>query len=112
MLTTKLLTKAGAQVDGYENGRLALEAFSPEKYDLVITDLMMPELNGHELTRAIRTQSKEVIIIAVTAAVLGAETEQFNREGANLVLPKPITTANLIEALNELKSTPDLSREG
>lgn len=112
MLTIKLLTKAGAQVDGYENGRLALEAFSPEKYDLVITDLMMPELNGHELTRAIRTQSKEVIIIAVTAAVLGAETEQFNREGANLVLPKPITTANLIEALNELKSTPDLSREG
>lgn len=112
MLTTKLLTKAGAQVDGYENGRLALEAFSPEKYDLVITDLMMPELNGHELTRAIRTQNKEVIIIAVTAAVLGAETEQFNREGANLVLPKPITTANLIEALNELKSTPDLSREG
>ena len=110
MLTTKLLTKAGAQVDGYENGRLALEAFSPEKYDLVITDLMMPELNGHELTRAIRMQSKEVIIIAVTAAVLGAETEQFNREGANLVLPKPITTANLIEALTELKSTPDLSR--
>ena len=110
MLTTKLLTKAGAQVDGYENGRLALEAFSPEKYDLVITDLMMPELNGHELTRAIRTQSKEVIIIAVTAAVLGTETEQFNREGANLVLPKPITTANLIEALNELKSTPDPSR--
>jgi len=105
MLTEKLLTKEGAQVSSFENGRLALDAFRPEDYDLVITDLMMPQMNGHELTTAVRAQSKEVIIIAVTAAVLGAETEQFLDEGADFVLPKPITKRSLTEALEEIRHT-------
>lgn len=105
MLTEKLLTKEGAQVSSFENGRLALDAFRPEDYDLVITDLMMPQMNGHELTAAVRAQSKEVIIIAVTAAVLGAETEQFLDEGADFVLHKPITKRSLTEALEEIRHT-------
>lgn len=105
MLTEKLLTKEGAQVSSFENGRLALDAFRPEDYDLVITDLMMPQMNGHELTTAVRAQSKEVIIIAVTAAVLGTETEQFLDEGADFVLPKPITKRSLTEALEEIRHT-------
>jgi len=104
MLTEKLLTKEGVQVHSFENGVLALEAFRPEDYDLVITDLMMPEMNGHELTRAVRTQSSDVIIVAVTAAVLGAETEQFIQEGADFVLPKPITKDSLTEALKEIRN--------
>jgi len=105
MLTEKLLEKDGALVSSYENGRLALEAFTTGDFDILVTDLMMPQMNGHELTRAVRAQSKEVIIIAVTAAVLGAETEQFIREGADFVLPKPITKKSLTKALREVRQS-------
>lgn len=104
MLTINMLTKEGAEVSAYENGKLALAAYSPEKFDLVITDLMMPEMNGHELTRKIRSWSSETPIIAVTAAVVGIETDQFIAEGADYVIPKPVSKAALLDALYEIES--------
>ncbi|NRP51942.1 Sensor protein EvgS precursor [Marinobacterium sp. xm-v-242] len=104
MLTINMLTKEGAEVSAYENGRLALAAYSPEKFDLVITDLMMPEMNGHELTRKIRSWSSETPIIAVTAAVVGIETDQFLAEGADYVIPKPVSKSALLDALHEINS--------
>lgn len=103
LLTTNVLTKEGAVVSAFENGQLALDAYSPEKFDLVITDLMMPQMNGHELTRAIRLKSLKTPIIAVTAAVIGTETEQFIAEGADYVIPKPISKSALLDALSEIK---------
>lgn len=103
MLTEKMLAKEGATVSSYENGRLALNAFRPEAFDLVITDLMMPEMNGHELTKAIRGQSSDTLVIAVTAAVLGEETTKFIEEGANAVLPKPLSVRALKAAINEIR---------
>lgn len=102
MLTETMLTKEGASVLSFENGQLALNAFEPEKFDLVITDLMMPEMNGHELTTAIRALSSKTIIVAVTAAVMGQETTRFMQEGADFVLPKPLSTKTLTAALTEI----------
>ena len=99
MLTEKSLGKQGAKVDSFTNGKLALDAFDSSKYDLVLTDLMMPEMDGQALIRALRARSETVRIIVVTAAVVGKETEQLMQDGATGIISKPISPAKLIELL-------------
>jgi len=55
------------QVDCVENGKVGVERFSQEHYDLVYLDLKMPEMNGVETLRAIRKQDKDVPVYIVTA---------------------------------------------
>lgn len=99
MLTEKSLGKAGAQVESFANGRLALDAFDSSKYDLVLTDLMMPQMDGHQLIRQLRSRGETVPIIVVTAAVVGKETEQLMDEGATGIISKPISPEKLMELL-------------
>jgi len=61
-----LLGKEGFETDVAENGRTALELFKASAYDLVLLDLMIPEVSGIEVCRAIRTTSM-VPIIMLTA---------------------------------------------
>lgn len=99
MLTERVLSGKGAQVTSRENGKMALEAFELDEFDLVITDLMMPEMDGHELTREIRALGATTPIIAMTAAVIGEETDRFITEGADAVLAKPFQIDQLISEL-------------
>ena len=103
-LTQKLLSAKGAHVTVAENGRIALDAFQThvmtQAFDVVITDLMMPELDGHGLVKAIRESDTQVPVIAVTAAVIGQETDQLMAEGATAVLSKPIKVDELAEVLS------------
>lgn len=103
MLTQRMLTNKGAKVVACVNGKAAFEAFKVGSFDLVVTDLMMPEMDGHELTRAIRAEGSSTAIVAVTAAVIGKETEQFYEEGANAVLSKPLRPSALVEALEAIE---------
>lgn len=105
MLTERTLSNRGAKVESFENGRLALEEFDSaekEQYDLVLTDLMMPELDGHGLTKALRQRDTAIPIIAVTAAVVGEETEEVLRKGANAFISKPISADKLIDTLTRI----------
>ena len=102
MLSEKMLTKQGAVVRSVENGQLALDAFDPAEFDLVLTDLMMPQMDGHAFTAAIRQTGATTPIIAVTAAVVGDETDQVLQAGADAFITKPITAEKLIEALTAL----------
>ena len=102
ILTERMLTKKGAVVTACINGKEAFEAFDPELFDLVVTDLMMPEMDGHELTRAIRASGATTPIVALTTAVIGSETEQFMAEGANAVLSKPLNTDVLVETMSNI----------
>ena len=104
MLTERMLIKKGAIVTSCVNGKEAFDKFDPEQFDLVVTDLMMPEMDGHELTRALRASGANVPIIAVTAAVIGSETQQFLKEGADAVLSKPLSAEHLKEALTKIKA--------
>ena len=101
-LTHQTLGRAGAQVAVAENGKVAVEKFERGQIDLVLTDIMMPELDGFGVTRAIREQDKITPIIALTAAVLGKETDRIQDLGSTAVLPKPIDLNRLMETLQEL----------
>ena len=67
----------------------------PDKYDLVITDIMMPNMNGYELTSKLREFGFRKPIIGVTAAVIGEESEQLLAMGANQVIEKPVDLPKL-----------------
>ena len=69
-ILSSILTKLGYEVDSVENGRLAFEACQSSHYDLVITDGEMPEVDGIEVTHAIRQMNRyaEVPIIGISGS--------------------------------------------
>lgn len=107
MLTEKALSKLGAEIESYDNGQKALSAFQTGQFDLVLTDLMMPVMDGHELTKSLRAIGAQTPIVAVTAAVIGEETERLLKEGANAFISKPITPAKLKETLASIGFNPN-----
>ena len=101
-LTQKQLGAAGAQVTWAKNGQEALDTFEHGSFDVVITDLMMPELDGLGLIKALHADvGCELPVIAVTAAVIGEETNALIIAGASDVISKPITVDKLSESLSK-----------
>ena len=96
-------------VDLAENGRIALEKFSPGKYDLILMDIAMPEMDGIEATRRIREKwPKDSVppIIALTAHVADAIEEEARHVGIDHILSKPIPFDELKSALMAALSVP------
>lgn len=100
MLTHKTLVKQGAIVTVCNDGQAAEECFANSQYDLVLTDLMMPRMSGLELIKSLRGSGATLPIIAITAAVIGSETDELLAAGANAVISKPITVQKLTETIS------------
>ncbi len=99
-LIRHLLTKAGATVVLYDNGRIALENLTvdgtvggtlPERlpFDLIITDMQMPELDGFELARSLKRGGCSTPIIALTALTMQSNLDECMEAGCDDCLPKP-----------------------
>ncbi|WP_173488920.1 MULTISPECIES: response regulator [unclassified Marinobacterium] len=99
LLTQKMLSKVGAHVEVADNGRDALQLVKRDSFDLVITDLNMPEMNGLELIEQLTKQDFKGTILGCTAAITGNETEQMIIKGAKEVIPKPISLDQIEQAL-------------
>lgn len=82
------LENDGYEVDGAYDGRQALELFEKNKYDLVLLDLMLPEISGLEVCRAIREKSN-VPVIMVTAKTEGIDKLIGFEYGADDYVTKP-----------------------
>ena len=104
LLTKNMLEKQGALVTAASNGKLALASFKEGVYDLVISDIFMPEIDGYGLAKALRESKYLGPIIGLTAATIGDETEQMLEAGADRVLAKPISVEALKAALLELSA--------
>ena len=108
MLTKAILVKAGAEVTVASDGAKALQIFKePGLFDLVITDLFMPNLDGIGLTQALREQGVDVPIIGVTAATVGEETQQLMAAGASATLAKPLSLSALQSILDKYLTSQD-----
>ncbi|MDR0374971.1 MAG: response regulator [Treponema sp.] len=99
------LEPTGVLIDQAENGRMAFEKFAaaPEKYDLILMDIQMPEMGGYESTRLIRNvdvqKAKTVPIIAMTANVFKEDIERCLAAGMNAHLGKPLDFNELVNVL-------------
>ena len=101
-----LLEPTGVNVDCAENGTQAVGMFraAPDKYDMIFMDVQMPEMDGHEATRTIRSLpvswAKTIPIIAMTANVFRDDVEKCLAEGMNDHIGKPL---DFNEVLNKLR---------
>jgi two-component system, sensor histidine kinase and response regulator len=95
-IAVELLTSAGAAVSVANDGREAVAAITgmvqPPPYDIVLMDMQMPDMDGHEATRAIRSDPRydSLPIIAMTAQAMAEERDQCLAEGMNDHITKPI----------------------
>ena len=95
-LTATVLEKAGATVTVAANGRQALDLISDGvSVDLVLTDIYMPEMDGYELAEALREIGFSRIILGVTAATVGRESQRMVEAGADACLNKPLSVASI-----------------
>ena len=99
------LKKYNYGVTSVKDGTEALVAIKTGDYSLVLMDLMLPGMNGYEITGAIRKYEKEndikeqIPIIAITANTLDNDREKCLKVGMNEYLPKPFTAEQLIEKI-------------
>jgi len=87
-----------------ENGALAVKAVSESSYDLVLMDIQMPEMDGHEATRQIRkleseSGKKRIPIIAMTAHAMKEDRDKCIAAGMDDYVSKPIDPKALLEVL-------------
>jgi CheY-like chemotaxis protein len=91
-----LLEGTGINIGCAENGLQALKMFgsNPDKYDIILMDVQMPEMDGIESTKAIRgldmRHAKEISIIAMTASVFKEDVDKCLEAGMNDHIGKPI----------------------
>lgn len=89
-LMTAYLERAGYSVYQAENGMKALEALELHHIDLIICDIMMPHLNGYELTKSLREANFNIPILIVTAKESFEDKEKGFLVGADDYMVKPI----------------------
>ena len=97
----ELLTPAGYQVSTSLSGVDALQQLGDTQFDIIIIDIVMPEMDGFELCRLIRSEPgyAETPIIMLTAKSSDEDRKNGLEAGANLFLPKPISPERLLNII-------------
>lgn len=93
LVACDLLNEEGANVRIVENGKLALEAYRNDDFDIILMDMQMPVMDGYEAIKLIRSDfpnsKKSIPIIALTAHAVEGEQEKCLYAGANDYITKP-----------------------
>ena len=97
-----LLTKKGFEVDVAYDGESGLEYAELGIYDLVILDIMMPEMNGYEVAKRIRAKRLGTPILMLTAKSEVEDRITGLNSGADYYLTKPFDTRELLACINAL----------
>jgi signal transduction histidine kinase/CheY-like chemotaxis protein len=99
-LMTILLQKMGLDVTIAEDGQKAIDKCAEETFDLILMDMQMPNVNGYEATRQLRSQDLKTPIIAVTANAMMGDEEKCLEAGCDGYISKPIDRVKLGEVIN------------
>lgn len=102
-----ILVGEGFEVTLAADGAIAMRAAKTQVFDVVITDLVMPEREGIETIQALRDNHPEVKIIAISGAFGGSFLTVAQRMGANATLLKPVSPAQLVATVRSLLPLPE-----
>jgi signal transduction histidine kinase/DNA-binding NarL/FixJ family response regulator len=100
-LISLLLRQAGAEVIVAENGRIAVTKARAEKFDLVLMDMQMPELDGYGATSEMRRRGMTMPIVALTAHALAGDRAKCINAGCTDYLTKPVDRMELLRTLDK-----------
>ena len=105
-LAVRLLEKRGHSVVIASNGREAVEALHHQRFDVVLMDVQMPEMDGFEATQIIRARERDtgghVPIVAMTAHAMKGDRERCLEVGMDGYISKPLRPSELFEAVESL----------
>jgi len=106
-VTLGMLGRLGYAADVAGNGHEAITAIAEREYDAVLMDVQMPQMDGLEAARHVRSgpSDRQPYIIAFTADVLTGDEERFRAVGMNDYISKPIVIDRLAKALEACPST-------
>ncbi len=101
-----VLARAGHRVEVVGTGRAALEALKKQRFDVVLMDVQMPEMDGYEAAAALRAAEKDtgerVPLVATTAHALQSDREKCMEAGFDRFISKPIDIDELLATIVEL----------
>ncbi len=101
-LAMMILTKMGYAPEMVWTGREVLDKLKEKKFDLIFMDIQMPEMDGLEATRMIRTGTQpQPVIIAMTANAMQGDQEECLAQGMNDYLPKPVKLDEFVMMLEK-----------
>ncbi len=103
-----LLTLDGFQVVSVYNGEEALNKLCKQKYDLLITDIVMPNLNGVDLVNKIRKLNPDIPIMVVSGKLSEPLIHDLEHAGVQHILPKPINPARFRNMVQKIFSNGSL----
>ena len=107
-LMRQALTKYGHHVETADDGQEGIRKFDDGCYDIVITDICMPVIDGNGVVAHIRKSEKQSIpVIAISGTPWVQEAGNFD-----MVLPKPFRLKQLIESIRSLAPVPTLAAMG
>ncbi len=93
LVVTKMLEQLGCAVEAAANGLIALDKLRSSSFDLILMDCQMPEMDGYEAARIIRSEPgypNSIPIIALTANVLREDDDRWLLAGMNAHMAKPL----------------------
>lgn len=105
--TARSLCKANFEVEECDNGQGALKAFDREWPDIVVTDIVMPDMEGIELIMTLRKRMRDVRIVAISGGGRNGPTQYLSTAkmaGASAIVEKPFDPETLIERIQSLLS--------
>ena len=95
-LFSHVLTKNGYAVKGVSNGQEALDAVDMEYFDLIISDIMMPVMDGYELVRALRGTGSTTPVLMITAKDAFDDMRQGFLSGTDDYMVKPVIVNEMV----------------
>ncbi|MGE4545915.1 MAG: response regulator transcription factor [Pedobacter sp.] len=100
-LESILLTSKGYDVKGVPNGQAALEAIALQKPDLILLDIMLPEIDGFEVCRRIKgaKDTSHIPVIMLTAKKCQDDFSRGQEVGADWYITKPFKSSMVIETI-------------
>lgn len=101
-LLRHVLAGQGYHVKTVRTARHALNVIRDEEFDVVISDISLPDADGVELVRQIHMEFPHVSVIAMSGFIAGISPARLHRAGATATLQKPFTTGQLLYSLSEL----------
>jgi CheY-like chemotaxis protein len=112
IVASRILEQQGHRVVVVETGRAALVALEHERFDVVLMDVQMPDMDGLEATAAIRAREAataapgaaptRIPILALTAHAMAGDAERCHAAGADAYLSKPINATTLVRTIEQL----------
>lgn len=105
---TFVLSRAGFEVEVRANGQQGLDAALSNPPDILILDVMLPELDGFEILRRLRAdqRGKDLPIIMLTAKGQKEDRDTALDRGADMFITKPYSNADLVAAVKKLVTDP------